>query len=87
MTTVDFSSNRFSTFSGTVSSLMGDCNLSNNLLTQAAVDDILTAFVAANKTTGTRILNLGGTGNAAPSSSGLTLVSTLQSRGWTVTHN
>lgn len=87
LTTVDFSSNRFSTFSGTVSSLMGDCNLSNNLLTQAAVDDILTAFVAANKTTGTRILNLGGTGNAAPSSSGLTLVSTLQSRGWTVTHN
>ena len=87
LTTVDFSSNQFSTFSGSVSTLLGDCNLSNNLLTQAAVDDILAAFVAANKTTGTRVLNLGGTGNAAPSSGGLTLVNTLQGRGWTVTHN
>jgi hypothetical protein len=36
---------------------------------------------------GTRTLNLGGTGNASPSVAGLASASTLATRGWTVTHN
>ncbi|MBK6800353.1 MAG: hypothetical protein IPG83_02380 [Novosphingobium sp.] len=72
---------------GTVSATLGEFQAQNNLLTQAAVDAILAAFVAAGRTTGTRILNLGGTGNAAPSAAGLADKATLQSRGWTVTTN
>jgi len=72
---------------GTVSNTLGDFQAQNNLLTQADVDAILAAFVAANKTTGTRVLDLGGTGNAAPSAAGVTDKNTLVSRGWTVTTN
>ncbi len=72
---------------GGVSITLGDFQAQNNLLTQAAVDAILADFVAANKTTGTRLLNLGGTGNATPSATGLTDKATLVSRGWTVTTN
>ena len=72
---------------GGVSITLGDFRAENNLLTQAAVDLILSDFVAANKTTGTRILNIGGTGNAAPSAAGLLDKATLVSRGWTVTTN
>lgn len=70
-----------------VSNTLGDFQAQNNLLTQSAVDAILAAFVAANKTTGTRVLNLGGTGNATPSAQGLADKATLVSRGWTVTTN
>jgi len=72
---------------GGVSITLGEFYAQNNLLTQAAVDAILADFVAANKTTGTRILNLGGTGNATPSAGGLADKATLVSRGWTVTTN
>jgi len=72
---------------GTVSATLGDFQAQNNLLTQAAVDAILAAFVAAGRSTGTRTLNIGGTGNATPSSAGLADKATLQSRGWTVTTN
>jgi hypothetical protein len=58
----------------------------NNLLTQAAVDAILAAFVAAGAV-GAYVLNIGGTGNATPSAAGLTNKATLQGRGWTVTTN
>lgn len=87
LTTLDVSSNKLSTFSGTVSNILGNCDLSSNLFTQAAVDAILAAFVTAGRVSGTRTLNLGGTGNAAPSVAGLASVSILQARGWTVTHN
>jgi len=87
LTTVNLSSNQFSTFSGTVVNTLGDCNLSSNLLTQTAVDAVLAAFVTAGKNSGTRLLDLSGTGNAAPSVAGLASVATLQTRGWTVTHN
>jgi len=72
---------------GTVSATLGDFRAQNNLFPQAAVDAILAAFVAAGRSTGTRTLNLGGTGNATPSAAGLTDKATLQSRGWTVTTN
>lgn len=72
---------------GGVSATLGDFRAQNNLLTEAAVDALLADFVAANKTTGTRTLNLGGTGNATPSAAGLADKAILQSRGWTVTTN
>lgn len=85
--TAGFSTNRFSGFTGTVSNTVGSFNAANNLLTQSAIDAILLAFVNANRTTGTRVLTLNGTGNAAPSVTGLGYKSTLVSRGWTVSHN
>ena len=88
LTTAYFFNNQLTDWSGgTVSNTLGDFRAQNNLLTQAAVDAILAAFVAANRTTGTRTLDLGGTGNAAPSATGVTDKNTLISRGWTVTTN
>jgi hypothetical protein len=58
----------------------------NNLLSQAAVDAILAAFVLAGAS-GAYTLNIGGTGNAVPSLAGAADKSTLQGRGWTVTTN
>ena len=74
---------------GSVSNTLGDFRADNNLLTSAAVNAILAAFEAAGRTSldGTCILNLGGTGNAAPTGQGITDKATLQSRGWTVTTN
>ena len=72
---------------GLVSNTLGDFQAQNNLLTTTAVNALLSAFVAANRTTGTRTLNLGGSGNAAPTGQGLTDKATLISRGWTVTTN
>jgi hypothetical protein len=72
---------------GSVSNTLDIFTANNNILPASAVNAILAAFVAANRTTGTRILNLGGTGNAAPTGQGLIDKVTLQSRGWTVTTN
>jgi hypothetical protein len=70
---------------GSVSNTLGDFRAQDNQLTTAAVDAILAAFVAANKTTGPRTLNLGGT-NASPTG-GVNNPDklTLESRGWLVT--
>lgn len=72
-----------------VTATLGDFEFNDCLLTQAAVDAILAAFVAAGRTSvaGTCILNVGATGNAAPSAAGLTNKATLVARGWTVTTN
>lgn len=72
---------------GTCSNTLGTFRVDDNLLTQSAVDAILAAFVAAGRASGTRVLNLGGTGNATPSAAGLADKATLVSRGWTVTTN
>jgi hypothetical protein len=72
---------------GTVSATLGDFWANDNQLTAAAVNAILAAFVAAGRSAGTRVLNLGGTGNAAPTGQGITDKATLVSRGWTVTTN
>lgn len=72
---------------GGVSITLGEFKAHNNLLTQPAIDLILSDFVAANKTTGTRVLNIGGTGNASPSAAGIVNKNILISRGWTVTTN
>jgi len=72
---------------GSVSNTLGNFQAQTNQLNSTAVNAILAAFVAANKTTGTRILNLGGAGNSAPTGQGITDKATLISRGWTVTTN
>jgi hypothetical protein len=70
---------------GGVSATLLTFRAENNLLTQSAVDAILADFVAAGANNGT--LNVGGSGNAAPSAAGITDRTTLISRGWTVTTN
>jgi hypothetical protein len=72
---------------GSVSVTLENFQAQNNELTSTAVNAILSAFVAAGRTSanGGCILNLGGTANAAPTGQGLTDKSTLISRGWTVT--
>jgi len=69
---------------GSVSNSLEDFQAQNNQLTSTAVNDILAAFVAAGRTSanGTCILNLGGTGNAAPTGQGLVDKQTLLDRGW-----
>ena len=70
---------------------MGHFQAQTNQLTQSSVNALLSAFVAAGRTTGTPvvngtcILNLGGTGNYRPTGQGVTDVTTLRGRGWTVT--
>jgi len=84
--------NQLSGFAGgSVSNTLGDFQAQNNQLTSTAVNDILAAFVAAGRTTGTPvvngtcILNVGGAGNFRPTGQGVTDVTTLRNRGWTVT--
>jgi hypothetical protein len=74
---------------GSVSITLGNFQAQNNELTSTAVNSILSAFVAAGRTSanGACNLNLGGTGNATPTGQGLTDKATLISRGWTVTTN
>ena len=66
---------------------LGEFRVNNNSIPQAYIDQILLSFVNANRTTGTRILLIGGSGNGAPSAAGLVNKATLASRGWTVTTN
>jgi hypothetical protein len=70
-----------------VSPTLEDFRVHNNLLNSAAVNNLLRAFVVAEKTTGVRIISLSGSGNAAPTGQGLTDKATLISRGWTVATN
>lgn len=84
--------NQLSGFAGgSVPNTLGDFQAHNNQLTSTAVNAILADFVAAGRTTGTPvvsgtcILNLGGTGNFRPTGQGVTDVTTLRQRGWTVT--
>jgi hypothetical protein len=68
-----------------VPSSLGDFRGYNNLFGSFQINAILAAFVAANRTTGTKILSLGA--NGAPTGQGITDKATLISRGWTVTTN
>lgn len=76
---------------GPVSNTLGEFRAQNNQLTSTAVNLILANFVAAGRTTGTPVqngacvLNIGGDGNFSPSNQGITDVTTLRQRGWTVT--
>ena len=82
--------NNLSDFTGGVPISLYKFEAINNNLTQTAVDNILQAFVDANRQTPTNdmsqaSINLSGTGNSAPSSQANAI--TLASRGWTVTTN
>lgn len=73
---------------GGVPRSLGTFEASGCRLTKSAIDAILAAFVAANKTTGTRVLNLAGVGNSSPTGGvNNTDRATLVSRGWTVSVN
>ena len=81
--------NNLTDFTGGVEPSLYRFFINNNNLTETAVDNILQAFVDANRTTNMSIaiMNLGGSGNAAPSAAGVTNKNTLISRGWSVTTN
>jgi hypothetical protein len=82
------SSNQISTWvTGGVTLSLGLFLAQNNNFDTASIDAILQDFVTANKITGIRVLNLGGTGNQPPSVSGIVNKNILISRGWTVTTN
>ena len=57
----------------------------NNLLPASAVNTILSECVATGVSGPNRTINVGGTGNAAPTGQGITDKNTLISRGWSVT--
>lgn len=74
--------------SSTLSLTLIEFRAENNLLTQAAVDQILSDFntnLASRPGSGT--INLGGTGNATPSAAGLIHKANIIAHGWTVTTN
>jgi hypothetical protein len=80
--------NQLTGFTGTaVLSTLRIFEADNNLLITPAVNTILAAFVSASGVGGTRILNLGGTGNQPPSGQGITDKATLVGNGWTVVTN
>lgn len=77
---------------GFVSSSIYKFAANNNLLPQAVVDGLLSAFVSAGRVwSGSPeikpALLIGGGANAAPSAAGLTNKQTLITRGWTVSTN
>jgi len=74
----------------TISAACDYLNLESNALTQAAVDALLAAHVAANPTTvgkHFKHIALSGGTNATPSGAGLANKAIMQGRGWTVTTN
>lgn len=85
LVTVHCASNQLTDFSGVVPSSLSSFIASSNLLTSTAVNNILAAFRAAGRASGT--ISLGGSGNAAPTGQGLTDKAYLQGLGWTVTTN
>ena len=51
---------------GPVLSSLGNFVASDNQLSQSTIHEILSSFAAAGRNSGTRVLNIGGTGNASP---------------------
>lgn len=81
--------NNLTDFTGSFPKTLRRVFANNNNLTQTAVDNILQAIVDADRTTNMTdtILNIGGSGNSAPSAAGITNKNILIGRGWTVTTN
>ena len=82
--------NQLTSFAGgSVSNTLGQFEAENNQLNQSSINAILSALVAAGRTSanGACILNLGGGFNASPTGQGITDKATLISRGWTITTN
>ena len=72
---------------GVVSTSIERLNWQNNLLPASAVNTILSDCVATGTSGSHRSINVGGTGNAAPTGQGITDKNTLISRSWSVTTN
>ncbi len=62
-------------------------DFSNNQLPQSQVDSVLTTMNGYNTTDSLGVINVSGTGNAAPSATGSAAAVSLRGRGWTVTTN
>lgn len=80
---LDLHANQLAAIDLTGDVALGFIDLHDNLLPQSQVDGVLATVNGFGTSNGT--LNLGGTGNAAPSSAGTAAVTSLQGRGWTVT--
>jgi hypothetical protein len=73
---------------GPIPATIGTIRLENNLLPQATIDALLQGVVDGGKIAGTRVLNLGGSGNSYPSPAGMTNVDILiNTMGWSVAIN
>ena len=85
LTEIEFYNNELSTLdiSGLIN--LDYVQLQDNQLTQQAVDSILVTLDQNGLTNGT--INLGGSGNAAPSSIGLSAIDNLVDKGWEVSYN
>ena len=81
--------NNLTDFTGSFPITLERVFVNSNNLTQTAVDNILQAIVDANRTTNmaNAILEMGGTGNSAPSAAGIANRNILVGRGWTVFTN
>jgi Leucine-rich repeat (LRR) protein len=86
---VSATANNLTDFTGGVEPSLYRFTADFNNLTETAVDNILQAFVDANRTTNMSIavINLGGGGNAPPSAAGIANKNTLIGRGWSITTN
>jgi hypothetical protein len=67
--------------------LLGSIDFSFNQLSQAQVDAILTTVNGFGTSSGLGLLDVSGTGNAAPSGTGTSAAIALRGRGWTVNTN
>ena len=81
--------NSLTDFTGGFPTALRRIFLNNNNLTETAVDNVLQAVVDANRTTNMSgcVINLGGSGNSAPSAAGIANKNTLIGRGWSVSTN
>ena len=77
--------NNFTGFTGPLPRTISQIRAHDNNFTQTAVDNILQAAVDAGSSNGA--LNVGGTGNSAPSAAGIANKNILVGIGWTVTTN
>lgn len=85
LTTIACASNSLASLTLTGLALIETLNASNNLLLTAGVDAILGILEASAIDNGS--VNLAGTGNEAPSATGIASGAALTVRGWTVTYN
>ncbi len=83
LTTLYCQSNSLASLSVSANTALALLYCQDNAFSQQEVDDILEDL--ADNSVSSGILHIAGT-NAAPSSAGLTDVTTLEGRGWTVTH-
>ena len=72
---------------GLVATSIENIEWQDNLLPASAVNTILSECVATGTSGSHRTINVGGTGNAAPTGQGITDKNTLISRSWSVTTN